>query len=54
MVRAGENYVFKHVLPAEELPSVITLSFPIGLPMQGGPIPFFMPLALLGKYKHYE
>ena len=41
-------------LPSKEFPSVITLFFPIGLPMPGSPISFFMPLALFGKYKHYE
>ena len=38
-------------LPFEELPSIsiITRLFPIGLPMPGGPIPFSVSLAPIGK-----
>ena len=39
----------KNGLPPEELPSVITRLFPIGLPMPGGPISFSVTLAPLGK-----
>ena len=39
-------------LPSEELPSVITHSLPIGLPMPGSPIPLFLPFILVGYDEH--
>ena len=39
-------------LPSEELSSVITRFLPIGLPMPGSPISFFLSLVLVGDDKH--
>ena len=39
-------------LPSEELSSVIARSLPIGLPMPGSPISFFLSLVLVGDDKH--
>ena len=39
-------------LPSEELPSVIARSLPIGLPMPGSPISFFLSLVLGGYDEH--
>lgn len=39
-------------LPSKELSTIITLTFPIGLPMQGSPIFLFLTLVFVGDDKH--
>lgn len=39
-------------LPSKELSTIITLTFPIGLPMPGSPIFLFLPLVFVGGDKH--
>ena len=39
-------------LPSKELSTIITLTFPIGLPMPGSPIFLFLTLVLMGDDKH--
>ena len=39
-------------LPSKELSAIITLTFPIGLPMPGSPIFLFLTLVFVGDDKH--
>ena len=39
-------------LPPKELSTIITLTFPIGLPMPGSPIFLFLALVFVGDDKH--
>jgi len=44
--------IVQTILPPKKLSTIITLTFPIGLPLPGCPIFLFLPLVFVGDDKH--